>query len=159
MHSRLTVRRIFRLGILVKGFDGALEVGAGLVLLLFKPGQLDAWVVLVTAPELSEDPGDWVANSLLHLATVLSVSTELFAALYLLSHGVVKVLLVLSLWRERQWAYPAAIALFSLFVVYELYRFSRTQSPWLAGLAVLDAGILALTVLEFGRLRTGRAGA
>lgn len=156
MHSRPMIRRIFRLGILLKGIDGILEVGAGLVLLLLKPGRLDAWLVLVTASELSEDPGDWVANHLLHLAAGLSVGTELFAALYLLSHGAVKVLLVLSLWRERQWAYPAAIALFSLFVVYELYRFSLSHSPWLAGLVVLDVGIVALTALEFARLRASR---
>ena len=48
----------------------------------------------------------------------------MFAAIYLLSHGVIKVVLVASLFRELLWAYPAAIVVFTLFIVYQLYPYA-----------------------------------
>jgi uncharacterized membrane protein len=44
-------------------------------------------VTLLTEDELAEDPHDLIANYLLHSAQSLSLSMQVFVALYLFSHG------------------------------------------------------------------------
>lgn len=50
----------------------------------------------LTAHELAQDPHDFIARHLLHSASQLSRSTTLFGAIYLLSHGLAKVVLVIA---------------------------------------------------------------
>jgi uncharacterized membrane protein len=76
-----------------------------------------------------------------------------FAGVYLLSHGVIKVVLVASLFRERLWAYPAAIVVFTLFIVYQMYRYMLQSSISMIVLSVLDVVVIGLTWLEYRRLK------
>ena len=80
-------------------------------------------------------------------------ATQLFAAAYLLIHGVVKVALVWALYRRKLWAYPAAIAIFAAFAVYQIYRYFVSSSLAMIALTALDAVIIVLTWIEYGRLR------
>jgi uncharacterized membrane protein len=73
--------------------------------------------------ELIEDPNDFVAIHLLSIAQNFTVGTQHFYAFYLLSHGVVKVFLVIGLLRNKLWAYPVSLVVLGLFIVYQLYRF------------------------------------
>jgi len=106
-----------------------------------------------TQHELSEDPSDFIATHLLRLSKQFSASTQLFAAAYLLIHGVVKIGLVWALYRKKLWAYPAAIAIFAAFAVYQMYRYFVSASLAMIALTVLDAGIIVLTWIEYGRLK------
>ncbi len=98
-----------------------------------------------------------VLRALPHVAPQLSGDVKLFGALFLLSHGVVKIGLVAGLLLRRHWAYPAAIGVFLLFLVYQLYRYAHTHALWLLALSVLDVFVIALTWIEYRRLRAGRA--
>jgi uncharacterized membrane protein len=60
---------------------------------------------------------------------------------------------VAGLLLKLRWAYPAAIVAFTLFVVYQLYRYSHTHSTALLALSALDAAVIALTWLEYRRLK------
>ena len=77
--------------------------------------------------ELIEDRHDWIATHLLEFARTFSVAEHHFYAFYLLSHGVVKAVLVVGLLREKLWAYPASFAVFGAFIAYQLYRYSFTH--------------------------------
>jgi len=101
---------------------------------------------------MTEDPNDFVANTLLSAVQRISVSSQHFAALYLLSHGAVKVFLVIGLLRNRSWAYPAALAVFSAFILYQVYRFTLTHSLGLVALTVFDLAVMWLIWREY-RLR------
>lgn len=145
---------LFSLGVIGKGIDGALEIVGGVLLLFISPDRIHALIRVLTQHELSEDPGDliatWLRNSTLHLSS----GVTLFAAAYLLWHGVVKAGLVAALLLRIRWAYPAAILAFSVFIVYQLYRYSHTHSPALLALSVADVVVIALTWLEYSRLKT-----
>jgi len=146
--------RAFRISISLKGLDGLLEIIGGLILLFVAPATLHSWVRHVTAHELAEDRHDFVATHLLHSASQLSRSTTLFGAIYLLSHGVAKIVLVIALLRNQLWAYPWMMALLGVFIAYQLYRlvFDRF-SIGLTLLTAFDAFVLWLTVLEYRRRR------
>ncbi|HVB31895.1 MAG TPA: DUF2127 domain-containing protein [Gemmatimonadaceae bacterium] len=144
-----TLHRLFDLGVILKGIDGVLEVIGGAVIAAAGPRTLNAAVLFLTAHELSEDPHDVVANLLRHGVAQLSSNTTLFASAYLVGHGVVKLILVAGLLRERRWAFPAALWFMGAFVVYEGYRIALTRSPALMVLTAVDLGVLVLIWREY----------
>src|SRR5262249_60794177 len=105
-----TVQIALDMGSFFKGLDGVLEIVSGLLLFMVRPATITGLITTLTQHELGEDPHDVIANQLVRLAQNFSVSAQVFAGVYLLSHGVIKVMLVASLFRDRLWAYPAAIA-------------------------------------------------
>jgi uncharacterized membrane protein len=157
MNGRRVVSALFRVSVIAKGSDGVLEIIGGALLFFMSPTQIHGMVRLLTQHELSEDPRDLVARYLMHSTAHLVAGTKVFAAAYLLWHGVVKLVLITGLLLERRLAYPAAIAAFGLFLVYQLYRYSHTASPELLALSVLDIVVIMLTYLEYRRLRATHA--
>lgn len=153
---RPPVQVAFDVGVFFKGLDGVLEIVGGLLLFAIRPQTIAGILATLTMHELSEDPHDIIASQLLRLARDFSASAQLFAGIYLLSHGVTKVVLVASLFRERLWAYPAAIVTFTLFVVYQMYRYVLEPSAAMLALSVLDVIVITLTWLEYRRLKRVR---
>jgi uncharacterized membrane protein len=141
----------FEVGIILKGLDGVLEVTGGLLLLVVSPETINRVVTSLTQHELSEDPHDLLATHLLRTAHGLTGSAVLFGAVYLLAHGVVKVILVTALLKNQLWAYPWMIAFLGVFIVYQLYRLSFQPSLGLTALTIFDAIIAWLTYREYRR--------
>ena len=143
----------FEVAILLKGIHAALEVVGGVLLGFIKPDTLVWWIRLLTQNELAEDPKDFLANLLMRAGERYTVDAQHFGVLYLLSHGLVKVVLVLLLWRRKLWAYPLAVAVLGLFIAYQIFRWTSTHSTFLIFLSALDAIIIWLTMAEYGRLK------
>ncbi len=133
-----TTHRLFEIIVLFKGVDGILEIIGGSLLLFMSPRVLNATIFFLTAHELSEDPHDLIANLLRHSVQSLSSDTQLFASVYLLVHGLIKVFLVAGLLRDRLWAYPTALWFLGIFIAYMLYRFTHTHSLFLLLLSIFD---------------------
>ncbi len=153
MAAERGIRAAFRIGVLLKGIDGALEVVGAALPLFVRPDQVMHLVWRLTRHELSEDPHDLVATHLVRAAGHLTAGGELFASLYLLVHGVLKLWLVWALLRSKLWAYPIAMAVFTLFGAYQMVRWSRSHSALMLGLTVLDVFVILLTWAEYRRLR------
>jgi uncharacterized membrane protein len=148
--------RTFRVSLILKGLDGVFELGGGVLLLVISSDQINAIVRLLTQHELSEDPKDFIANYLLHTAGGLTASTTLFGAIYLLLHGLVKVLLVTAVLLDKLWAYPWMIAFLIAFIVYQLYQIALSFSVGLTLLTAFDAFVVWLTVVEYRKHRAAR---
>jgi len=146
-HSLLD--RTFEIGIILKGLDGVIECIGGALLLFVSPDTINAIVEAWTREELSQDPHDLVANYLLNTAHGLTGSGLLFGALYLLSHGLVKIILVVAVLKNKLWAYPWLIVFLLVFIVYQVYRIGLDHSLGLVGLTIFDAFIAWLTYLEW----------
>lgn len=143
----------FDVGVMLKGLDGILEIIGGVLFAFVNPmlfGQAVAWL---TAHELSEDPRDIFSHYLTRMAHDFSASSQAFGSLYLLSHGVIKIILVYSLLKRRLWAYPAAIVFFALFIAYQLYRYTYSHSIWMILLSILDLAVIGLTWWEYRHLK------
>ncbi len=149
------IHRLFSLGMIGKAVDGVFEVIGGISLFLVRPDQISGLFGALTQHELNEDPHDLVAGWILQSVQHLSTGTEVFAAFFLLCHGVVKIALVVALWKRQLWAYPAAMVIFGLFLLYQGYRFAHTHSVWMLTLSVLDVLVIVLTWLEYQRLHRG----
>src|SRR5258708_10300404 len=136
------VHQIFEISVLLKGAHALIECIGGLVLAFVSTDAIKRLVNALTQEELTEDPNDFVATHLLSLAQNFTVSTQRFYAFYLLSHGVIKMLLVARLLRNKLWAYPASLVVLGLFIVYQLYRFSSTHGVGLIVLTVFDVIVM-----------------
>jgi uncharacterized membrane protein len=145
--------RLFEIGIIGKGLNGAAELVGGLLLLLLMPSRIHHLVASLTQGELSEDPHDFVASHLLHTANGLTGQAVLFGAAYLLAHGTVKVVLVIALLLNKLWAYPWMIIVLVLFIGYQLYRIVLHPTAGLIALTVFDVLIVALTWREYRQQR------
>jgi uncharacterized membrane protein len=148
--------RVFEIGIIGKGLNGAAELIGGLLLLFLTPDRIHHLVASLTQGELSEDPHDFVATHLLHTAGGLSGKTLLFGAVYLLAHGIVKIVLVIALLLNKLWAYPWMIVVLVLFIGYQSYRIALTPTAGLIALTVFDLVIVVLTWREYRRQRLAR---
>jgi uncharacterized membrane protein len=147
------IHQAFLIGVILKGLHALVECVGGIALYLVSTQTIAHWVDVLTQEELTEDPRDFVATHLLSAAQHLSVGTQSFYAFYLLSHGLVKVLLVAGLLKEKLWAYPASLVVMAGFIAYQLYRYSYTQSFGLIALTVFDLVIIALIWHEWRFLR------
>jgi len=149
--------KAFMLGVGVKGADGILEMVGGWLLWAAPRTELNRWVVLLTQHELMEDPDDYIATHLRTMASHLSLHSKHIAAFYLMAHGLIKVILAVSLLRKKLWAYPAAIAFLSAFAAYTFYCFACTRLPLLAVLAALNLILVLLISAEYAQRRKDHA--
>ena len=152
--KKINSHHLFKITVMVKGIDGVLEIIGGFLLSLLNPQKLTSIVRLLTQHELSEDPKDAMANYLIREISKISASSQIFGSFYLLSNGVIKVFLVISLLQRRLWAYPAAIVFFTAFMLYQIYRYQLTHSLWLIFLTVLDFLVVIFTLLEYRNLKS-----
>ncbi|MGH7238388.1 MAG: DUF2127 domain-containing protein, partial [Candidatus Saccharimonadales bacterium] len=102
-----------------------------------------------------------IATHLLHWAQNLTEAAAIFAGIYLLAHGIVKLVLVIVILRGHLWAYLLLITVTAIFVVYQFYRIAERATFGYIFLTVFDLAIIYLTVKEYGhqkeRLRRKRA--
>ena len=148
------IHLLFDISVIGKAVDGLLEIAGGLLLFFMNPEQLNWLVRAITQHELREDPHDVLAGFFVRSVQQLSTDTKVFASVFLLWHGAVKVGLVWALLRRQRWAYPLAIVGFGLFLAYQVYRYLHTRSVWLLVLSILDVFVIVVTWLEYKRLRS-----
>lgn len=156
MKTHSLLRTTFRAGIAVKAFDGIFETVGGVLLWFVQPAEMNRALHFLFQHEISRDPHDFFASHLLHMTAQLAQGSLVFASLFLLSHGIVKILLAIALWKDDLWAYPLAIVVFGGFAVYQVYRYAHTHSLGLLVLTVLDVAIVWLTWAEYRVLKSAR---
>lgn len=147
--SRKFLHRLFILSIIAKGLDGVLETIAGIIVFLTSRLDLRNLVILITAPELGEDPTDLAANFMRHAVSGLTSNTKYFVAAYLLVNGLVKAIVTAGLLGGRNWVFRPVLALLAIFIVYQLYRFSHTHSLILLGFTCIDMLVLLFIWAEY----------
>ena len=150
--SRVTdslYHRLFVVAVALKGLNGLLELAAGASILVIGHAGLSGIVTFLTAHELSEDPTDLVATLLRRGFAQMSADAELFAAIYLLTHGVAKIILAIGLFREKAWAFPAATVFFTIFIAYMSYRLAHAWTWSIAAFCLLDLVTLFLVLHEW----------
>jgi len=148
------MHRLFRVSIFIKGIDGILEFIGSLILFFVSSSLITNFVETIFQHELTQDPTDLIANYLINTSLNISLSTQLFAAIYLFIHGVTKIGIVLSLWYNKLRSYPLAGFILFLFVVYQIFRLIKTPSLILLFLTIIDIIILLLLGFEYKRLKS-----
>jgi len=140
------IHELFEISVMLKGAGAALESLVGILLLFVNVGAI---LDTLVANELIDDPNDFIATHVQSFAAHLTTQTQLFSALYLLSHGLVKIVLVWGLLTKRLWAYPASIVVLALFILYQVVKWLQTHSIMLALLTIFDLALIWLIWHEY----------
>jgi uncharacterized membrane protein len=147
------IHRIFEISVILKGLHALIEIVGGIFLYVVSADAITSFMIWLAEADLLGDPHDIISNYLLHAAQGFSVGSKNFAAFYLLSHGLIKVVLVAGLLRNKYWAYPSSLIVLGLFILYQVYRYTFTHSIWLIALTVFDLVVMWLIWHEYKLVR------
>lgn len=77
------------------------------------------------------------------------MSASLFGAVYLLLHGLVKIVLVWAVLKDQLWAYPWMVVFLLVFIAYQSYLLVLGFTVGMALLTAFDIFIVWLTLHEY----------
>ncbi len=140
---------LFVVGLVLKAVESLTEIAAGLAAWFVSADVVVRTVALLTRGELIKDPNDFIANHLLSAANAFSISNHEFISLYLLAHGIVRLVLIIAIWYGKRWGYQLFMIALALFISYEVYRLILHPSFLIDALAAFDGIVLALAVQEY----------
>ncbi len=147
------IHQVFDATLILKGAHAAIEVIGGALFYIVSGESIVRLVDFLAHGELLEDPHDFVANYFLATAQHFGGTAQAFAAGYLLFHGIVNGAIVVGLWKEKRWMYPAAIAVLLAFIGYQLYLLAFHYSFWLTAFTAVDVAVIFLVWHEYGVLK------
>ncbi len=154
--TEVKIHEIFDVTLALKGIHATIEIIGGILLYAISAGSILRIATFFVQDEIQEDPHDFIANYLLHAAQAFGGSSQSFAVFYLLIHGIINASIVIALWREKLWAYPASLAALGAFVLYQFYLLTFGYSLWLILFTILDVVIIFLVWHEYGVLKKHR---
>lgn len=157
MLHKPTLHQTFLASLFLKALNAGAEIVGGVLALFVGQTTVVSIITLLARNELLEDPDNVLAHYILNALPGYTDRAQLFVALYLLLHGVVKLALVYGLWRRKLWVYPVAISVFLLFSVYQFYLYLHNGGLPLLVLTGIDLLVVVLTILEYRNIRKEEA--
>ena len=155
-HPRTLLDKTFEIGIILKGLDGAIEIIGALLVALIPAHVIRHLAMRLTANELAEDPNDYIAGHILQYANELAGRDKWFATIFLLSHGMIKIILVIGLLRSLPWAYPFAFVTLGAFTIYQIWLIILHHTIGMVLLTLFDLAIIWLTWREYQKFKQGK---
>lgn len=152
------IDRLYKAGLLIKGFDGMLELVGGVLLLVLSSDAIVSATKFLTGAELGEDPHDFLALHARHIGEQLAQGNHTFAAIFLLTHGAVKVGLVAGLLLKKLWAYPVGLVGLSALLLYQVYQLIVGPSAGIIVLTIFDVIVIWLVWREWQLVRAKQLG-
>jgi uncharacterized membrane protein len=133
------LHQLFLFSVALKGIHALLEFAGGIALYFFSTEAIAGWLW-----EASRS-SDWVAQ----FAHSFSSREHEFYAFYLVSHGIVNGAIVGGLLLRKVWAYHATFVVLTLFIAYQLHRYSYTHDIGLIVISVIDLIVIVLAWNEY----------
>ncbi len=153
-HPRSLLDRTFEIGIILKGLDGVIEL-AGAVLVAFVPAHvIIRFATHLTERQLSKDPHSFIAGHILQYTNELVGQGKWFATFFLLTHGLIKIVLVFGLLRSLPWAYPFAFVTLGSFTIYQFWLIATHPTVGIILLTLFDMFIIWLTWREYQKAKS-----
>ena len=147
--TRKLIDKVFEIGVLVKAVFGLFEILAGIAFAVSGKFLVNNIILLFAQQEVSDDPGDFILNFFAKSLHDFSAGSYLFAVVYLIFHGIINIALVVALLKNKVWGYHWAMVGFSIFIIYQVYRYSYTHSFLLLLLIIFDVFVVSAILLEY----------
>jgi uncharacterized membrane protein len=133
------LHQLFLLSVVAKGVHALVELAGGIALYCFSTDAILRWLW-----EASRS-SDLVAR----FAHSFSHREHEFYAFYLVSHGIVNGAIVAGLLLRKRWSYYATFVVLTLFIAYQLHRYSYTHDIGLIAISIIDLIVMALAWNEY----------
>jgi len=145
--------KTYEIGILIKGIDGLSELLAGLVLWMVSPVTILRVTSWLTRSALQKHPHAFLPAHISAIGHHLATGHNTFAVLFLLGHGLIKIVLVVALLRNLKWSYPFAFVTLGAFIAYQLYAIAVKPTFGMIFLTVFDGIIVGLVWREWQKYK------
>jgi uncharacterized membrane protein len=133
------LHQLFIVGLVLKGLHALVELAGGIALYLFSTNAIASWLW-----EASESH-DWIER----FAASFSHREHQFYAFYLVSHGIINGGIVAGLLTRKRRSYHVTFVVLTLFIAYQLYRYSYTHDIGLIVISIIDLIVMALAWNEY----------
>ena len=137
------LHQLFVISVIVKGLHALIELAGGIALYAFSTDAILAWLW-----EAGQS-NDWIER----FANSFSTPEHEFYAFYLVSHGIINGAIVGGLLLKKRWSYHATFIVLTLFIAYQLYRYSYTHDIGLIAISVIDLIVMVLAWNEYRLFR------
>ena len=146
--ARNPVEVMFVVSLICKAALALIQLGAGFALLILPTQAATGLINVLVKNELVEDPTDPIARLVERWVTSFDPQAAHFYEVYLLGHGALHTVVVLSLLLKWRIAYPFSLASLVAFVVYQLWHYAHAPSMMLLVLTAIDLFVIVIVVLE-----------
>jgi uncharacterized membrane protein len=141
------LHRLYKASVIIKGIDGILEIIGGFLLIFFSPLTITNTILFLARTELTKGSRHRLLVYFYQVASNTSLHRRHFYSLLFLSHGALKLILVSGLMRNKVWAYPTTMVIFTAFALYQAFEIYSSPSIPLGIITAVDI----LVVLLIGR--------
>ncbi len=140
-------------GLGLKALNAVVEIIGGFFMTFISHYWVNRFILMIALPELSEDPDDPLMNYLITFGQNFSSSSQHLVGAYMLLHGITKLVIIVLLLERKLWAFPVGVAVFGLFIIFELFSYIHGHSLIMLFIVIFDVIILAMIILEYQRLK------
>jgi uncharacterized membrane protein len=149
---------VFKISVILKGLDALVEIIGGVLLLFVTHSEITRLASWLTRNPLAGGSHSHIATIINHSAQQLVHTSTLLGAIYLLSHGVIKMFVIINVLRDKYWAYPLLIVVLLGFSIFQIISIISSHSIAVMLLTAFDIFVMVLTWFEWQRKRKKRAG-
>jgi uncharacterized membrane protein len=147
-----TLDKSFDLVLLLKALFASFEILAGIAMIFITPDIVHGlmhWasqVRFIATHDLLTDLIQRFDNS-------FNVSKQWLTVIYLLSHGLIKLVVIICLFRRILKAYPISMVILILFIIFQTYEIVTAHSIMMILATLIDLAVLYLTWREYKELK------
>lgn len=144
--------KLFNIGMWWRIIYGALRLVIGLALLKMIGQNFSEIFLKFMSHEITQDADDFLFTRLAPLASHISYTVTYFIAIYFIFWGAIDMLLSINILRKKLWAFKLSFVLITVFVMYEIHRFTYTHSKMLFLIIIIDLVLIWLIWKEQRKL-------
>jgi len=137
---------LFRIGLFFKAVDSLFEVVGGLI--LTTPTKLSRYILAISKHEAFRHH-QVLAGRLDRLAETVTNHPSMPEAIYLMIHGLAKVILIAAIIRGKRWGYVGFVVVLSLFTAIELVRAITAREIVTGVFGIFDMFVVYLIYREY----------
>ncbi len=151
--SEKNISLLFRFSMWWRIIYGFLRLILGTTLLKITGQPLSEFIYTLMSHELTGKMSDVILSKLYILFEIHDFTISYFIALYFIFWGTIDIVLSLCLLHHIRQAFPIAMVIIALFILYGIVRFTFTHSLVLSVVIIIDIGILYLINHEYQKLK------
>jgi|GEM_PF-1322498 len=137
---------LFKFGLVVKGVDSVFEVVGGF--LLTTPNKVARFLAVLSQHELYRHH-EVLSGRIDKLSESITLHAHLGSAIYLIVHGLAKLILIGAIMKGRRWGYVGLMVVLTMFTCIEIGRAVVAREVVTGALALFDLLVVLLIRKEY----------
>ncbi len=125
----------------------------GIILFKFIGTPISHLFYKIMGHKLMGDQFDFLIQIINPFMYHVSYKITYFLVIYLIFWAIIDIVLSIILLKHKLWAFPISILLMSVFVLYEIFRFTNTQSLILLWVIIMDIVLIWVIKGEYNKLK------